>query len=73
MNVAIIAATAAARASAFAQGQAATDGSFFICHRQSLSGNSYQSTTRVLSLYHPHGVEGYNTKRCCHGSDHASL
>ncbi|CAL8995998.1 unnamed protein product [Prunus brigantina] len=39
-----------------------TNGSFFICHRQPLSGNSYRSTSLVSSLCHPHGVEGYNTE-----------
>ncbi|KAH0990266.1 hypothetical protein GBA52_001749 [Prunus armeniaca] len=54
MNVPIVAAMDVARAFAFAQGQVATDGSFFICHRQPLFGNSYRSTTRVSSLHHPH-------------------
>ncbi|CAB4265977.1 unnamed protein product [Prunus armeniaca] len=72
MNVAIVVATTAARASTFAQGQAVTDGSFFICHRQPLSGNGYHPTSRVSLLCHPNGVEGYNTERCCHGSHHAS-
>ncbi|KAH0990264.1 hypothetical protein GBA52_001747 [Prunus armeniaca] len=69
-------AAAVARDAALGKGLASTslpDGSFFICHRQPLSGNSYRSTSRISSLHHLHGVEGYNTERYCHGSHCASL
>ncbi|KAH0969735.1 hypothetical protein GBA52_028331 [Prunus armeniaca] len=54
------------RDAALGKGLASTslpDGSFFICHRQPLSRNSYRSTSRISSLHHLHGVEGYNTVR----------
>ncbi|KAH0969732.1 hypothetical protein GBA52_028328 [Prunus armeniaca] len=73
MNVVIVICSQLfARASTLHKAKLPAMGVSSFCHRQSLSGNSYRLTLRVSSLRHPHGFEGYNTKRCCHGSHHAS-